>query len=66
MTATGWRDRYERWQRDRACTRKRPYHCQLDANQAVLDAARNGKRLTTYRCRFCQLIHLTTEHEEPV
>lgn len=52
---------HAQWRRERGCGRKRPYHCQLDANQAVLEAARDGRTLTTYGCTYCGLIHLTSE-----
>lgn len=39
------RPTYDTWLRERACERKRPYHCRLDANQAVLEAARDGRAL---------------------
>jgi len=57
-------DSYSDWQRHRGCERKRPYHCQLDANQAVLAAAERGERLSTYTCDFCGLIHLTSATKE--
>jgi len=55
---------YGEFVRDRSCTRKRPYHCQLDANQAVLEAAQQGQLRRTYRCDHCGLIHLTSKGAE--
>lgn len=55
---------YPAWKRHRACDRKRPFYCQLDANRAVLEQMRDGKNLTTYVCDYCGLIHLTKDDEE--
>ena len=57
---------YGTWRRERGCERKRPYHCQLDANQAVLAFMRDGKRMTTYTCEWCGLIHLTSGSQDEI
>lgn len=56
---------YERWQQNRACERKIGYHCELDANAAILRAYQKGEPpLRTYTCDTCGLLHLTKRTEE--
>lgn len=54
---------YTEWERDRTCTSKRRFHCQLDANEALLRAFQRGEYMRSYECEHCGHIHLTTREE---
>lgn len=56
---------YLRWKQQRGCDRKIGYHCELDANAAILRSYEKGDGpLRTYECGFCGLLHLTSDVTE--
>jgi hypothetical protein len=62
---TAERFNYTRWRQHRGCERKVGYHCQLDANAAIMRAYdRGATQLRTYECDHCGLLHLTKDVKE--
>jgi hypothetical protein len=62
---TAERFSYPRWRQHRGCERKVGYHCQLDANAAIMRAYdRGATQLRTYECDHCGLLHLTKDVKE--